>query len=149
MEYHVVFIHGTFAQWSRWPKLDEVVVRALPPPVHLHYFEWSGRNTVRARADAAKELVSEVRRVTADATDARIYFIGHSHGGNVAFLALKDRALRARTSLVICLSTPFISARYRPFGRLALVQAILGLSCWAALGGQAKPTISRHLKTDN
>jgi hypothetical protein len=39
--------------------------------------------------------------------------VGHSHGGNVALMALKDEEIRSRVAGVACLSTPFIQATLR------------------------------------
>jgi hypothetical protein len=48
--------------------------------------------------------------------EAKHFIIAHSHGGNIAAISLEDAGLRHRVSGLACMSTPFLTARRRPFG---------------------------------
>jgi len=66
--------------------------------------------------------------------DARHFVIGHSHGGNIAFQAMREKAVAARMAGVVCLSTPFLWASPRnlgPVGRIALwwFPVVMALFC--------------------
>src|SRR5687768_15308649 len=97
----VTCIHGTWARGSRWPDLEKSLTAALRHcgPVEFKYFEWSGRNSVRARTQAVAELrrflLQELRR----SPGARHVVIAHSHGANIALHAIDGGAQRARDAL--------------------------------------------------
>jgi hypothetical protein len=52
----VTCVHGTWARGSCWPSLEASVTKALgdSSSITFQYFEWSGRNCVKARARAAR-----------------------------------------------------------------------------------------------
>jgi len=68
-------------------------------------FQWSGGNSVRDRARAADELS---RQLASDPDNADSIVIAHSHGGNVAFLAISQLGSRGAYIRLITLATPFI-----------------------------------------
>jgi hypothetical protein len=68
-----------------------------------------------ARRRAAAHLVKDLRRLTTNHPERRRIVISHSHGGNVALLALN--ALKGGGSYVdrvVCLGTPFVHRKPRP-----------------------------------
>ncbi|MBR0831349.1 hypothetical protein JQ596_38170 [Bradyrhizobium manausense] len=71
----------------------------------LQIFEWSGANSVRARAQAASEL-GEV--VASQSEGSHIIVIAHSHGGNVAMRALGALSDGAKHAHLVTLATPFM-----------------------------------------
>lgn len=108
------------------------------PPI-IRRFEWSGRNQVRARAEAAEELLTDLRQVRTEWPDARHVVVAHSHGGSVALYALRDAGAEAAKLVerLVCLATPFIHSRDRPItpsgdaGFLFLTLPLFGL-CFLA-----------------
>jgi hypothetical protein len=68
-------------------------------------FQWSGGNSVRDRARAADELSLQL---ASDPDNAVSIVIAHSHGGNVAFLAISKLGSRGANIHLITLATPFI-----------------------------------------
>jgi hypothetical protein len=113
-----ILIHGTWASSDRWHR----VVRKLPmwyQPGNKSFEElkkrsggmiiahkWSGDNHLSSRIEGAKKLVSLIKKYAATHT---IHIIGHSHGGNVALLALDTLARHNQFNFVhelILLGTP-------------------------------------------
>jgi hypothetical protein len=88
-------------------------------------FEWSGKNSHAQRYRAAEDLRETIRRAADDHPDARIFILGHSHGGNVALYAMADIALRAKIQGIVTLSTPFMTAVQRNV--YSLVRGVLSL----------------------
>lgn len=109
----------------------------LEPPV----FEWSGHNTLMARAEAAKQLLEVLRRTAPDPC----LLVAHSHGGNVALKALDELALRdpveIRRVRLITLSTPFVGL-YWPAAGTWNVERIMAAG-FALLLGFALGTLNR------
>jgi hypothetical protein len=79
--------------------------------VQFRSFLWSGRNSQLSREKAALELQRYLRGALAESPEAAHYVVGHSHGGNVALLAVSDRKAQFPSELrgVICLATPFLT----------------------------------------
>jgi len=121
----------------------DCVEQALPGPVKIFEFQWSGRNVASRRVAAANRLRARLESLASQYEDEPIYVIAHSHGGNVALMAIGEHELERRVRLVICLSTPFITVRYRDKARLGSAQAVLGaaLWLWVALWGSGITTI--------
>jgi hypothetical protein len=82
-----------------------------PGTVRFRSFSWSGRNSQLSREKAALELQRYLRAALAESPGAAHYLVGHSHGGNVALLAVSDRKARFAEELrgVVCLATPFLT----------------------------------------
>ena len=124
----VTLVHGT---WPRgWFNLDAAVgwydskslfCEALcsegQPPTLVHRFKWSGANSVSARSDAAKELRNELTKTIEEHQTATHWIVAHSHGGDVALRALRDKSAANHLSGLVCLSTPFLAASIRPWVR--------------------------------
>jgi hypothetical protein len=78
-------------------------------------FQWSGGNSLRDRARAADELSS---LLASDPDDANSIVIAHSHGGNIALLAVLKLGSQGATIHLVTLATPFIRVfptRRRPY----------------------------------
>ena len=110
-------VHGTQFYWLRKPKIEWIQpgsmfraqlleeLRGAGHDAEFRLIEWTGRNRQRHRLDAALQLAEEVG--VRGEHEFQV-LVGHSHGGNVCLLALKDDAVRQRIDGVVCLSTPFL-----------------------------------------
>lgn len=81
------------------------------------YFNWSGRNTSRARRAAGARLREELGRLARQYPAAGFFLVAHSHGGNVAAHALNHAdaaAIQRRLLGLACLSTPFFHLAILP-----------------------------------
>jgi len=123
----VTLVHGTFARRADWTTesspLCRTIRKTMHEPVRFERFLWSGWNTVTSRSKAVERLISHLAALQARWPQARHFVVGHSHGGNIAFQAMRDKAVEARIAGVVCLSTPFLWASPRnlgPVGRIAL-----------------------------
>jgi len=123
----VTLVHGTFARRADWTTESSPLCRTIRTtmhePVRFEQFLWSGWNTVTSRNKAVERLISHLADVQTRWPQARHFVVGHSHGGNIAFQAMRDKAVEARIAGVVCLSTPFLWASPRdlgPVGRIAL-----------------------------
>jgi pimeloyl-ACP methyl ester carboxylesterase len=107
----VLIIHGTWASKENWWKhpspftlfLDSVTKGAVykgPTP-----FAWSGENNDAARRVASVELVNWISANRSD----ELIVVAHSHGGNVAMLAARQKKI----DTLILLGTP-IRSDYAP-----------------------------------
>jgi hypothetical protein len=137
----VIPIHGTFgrglllrkprAPWTHDASLlmSTIEARLAPTRLLLKPFSWSGRNTIRARAQAASDFAAFVRSLHAEYPDTPKDVIAHSHAGNIALYALRDPDVRGKLQSVVFLSTPFLHVRERmPTGSAILEDFFLGLS---------------------
>lgn len=111
-----IIIHGTWSSpryWlfhknPRWYQEGHPSFEAFKTtcnaPIRAHI--WSGKNHQDDREKGAQELVRELKQL---APQYNIYIIGHSHGGNVALLALHYLAQEKspiRVEELIMLGTP-------------------------------------------
>jgi pimeloyl-ACP methyl ester carboxylesterase len=134
----VTLVHGTWARRADWTMpsspLCRSVCRAARGPVRFERLVWSGWNTVTSRSKAVERLISHLADLQKRWPQARHFVVGHSHGGNIAFQAMRDEAVEARIAGVVCLSTPFLWASPRdlgPVGRIALwwFPVVIALVC--------------------
>jgi hypothetical protein len=134
----VTLVHGTFARRADWTTesspLCRTIRETMREPVRFEQFLWSGWNTVTSRRKAVERLISHLARLQTRWPQARHFVVGHSHGGNIAFQAMRDKAVEARIAGVVCLSTPFLWASPRnlgPVGRIALwwFPVVIALVC--------------------
>jgi len=107
-----ILIHGTGkpenAQWTD-KKSGLAQKFAERNGASLQRFIWSGRNSHEDRIQAGHALQSELRRLlTSLRREVPVYIVAHSHAGNVALYALRDKWLRQRVTRVACLATPFL-----------------------------------------
>ena len=98
----------------------------LGDDVTFRAFLWSGENSFAARADAAEELRALLDREVESRPNDKHVVIAHSHGGNVALSAIDAATAGRKIDAVICLATPFITARQRNFGEHS--NLVLGLA---------------------
>jgi pimeloyl-ACP methyl ester carboxylesterase len=134
----VTLVHGTFARRADWTAesspLRRAICKTMREPVRFEQFLWSGWNTVTSRSKAVDRLISHLADLQTRWPQARHFVVGHSHGGNIAFQAMRDKAVEARIAGVVCLSTPFLWASPRnlgPVGRIALwwFPVVIALVC--------------------
>lgn len=116
MHYVVTLVHGTFARDAAWTQeyslLRIALEERLDAPVKFRCVTWSGRNAVEARMEGARRLVEELRSQMQD-SDAVLFVIAHSHGGNLAMYAMRDPAIRSRVAGLVTMATPFVVASRR------------------------------------
>ena len=116
----VTTVHGTYANRATWvnpdSKLGQALTQRFGVGVVVVPFRWSGRNNPSARAKAKDKLQEHLHCMRQTYKDSRQYIVAHSHGGNVAFYALRDEALRNAIAGVACLATPFLVSRPRVLG---------------------------------
>ncbi len=153
-----VLIHGTWASAERWHR----VVRKLPlwyQPGNKSFEElkkrsggtviahmWSGDNHLKSRVKGAQDLLCVIKKYAPTHT---INIIGHSHGGNVALLALDYLAREGRLDLVhelILLGTPIYVDWYP--NSFKAVQRIYNLFSYGDIiqpvGGMYERTLPDH-----
>jgi hypothetical protein len=149
-EYVVHMVHGTFARKASWieshSRLSRELIEALGWRAKIEPFHWSGRNGALARWRAALRFEVHLQERIRLHPAAHHIVIAHSHGGNIALWALRDRSLADRVLGVITLSTPFLSARLRPskgelidlgtalFAGVFMASAVLFFSVSSGLG---------------
>lgn len=121
----VTLVHGTWARRADWTTesspLCRAIRKAMRGPVRFEQFLWSGRNSVTSRSKAVEQLIARLAALQRCWPDARHFVIGHSHGGNIALQAMREKAVEARMAGIVCLSTPFLSASPRNLGRVGRI----------------------------
>jgi hypothetical protein len=117
--YIVHTIHGTRFPFTAKPTwihensdFSLSVKKRLGWRAKIEPFVWNGKNDTRARWEAAAEFRAKIEKSLKDFGEAEHFVIAHSHGGNVAFMALQTEFTR-RIAGVITLATPFLSAQLR------------------------------------
>lgn len=113
-------IHGTWARNAEWTNPGSPLrkqIRETCPSAGFRSFQWSGRNSERARRSAAKELRTFVEAGLSEAPDARHFVVAHSHGGNIALALGAD--ITSRIEGIICLATPVIVSRKKQLDRFS------------------------------
>jgi uncharacterized membrane protein YhaH (DUF805 family) len=115
----VTLVHGTFSPKADWIKKDSPLAKHIidtlkkdDREVYIKPFEWSGKNSIFARVEAAKSLRSHLTDIENKFPSLDHYMVAHSHGGNIALYALSG-AGNFNVKGIMCLSTPFITARVR------------------------------------
>jgi len=92
----VINVHGTFASQpgnagGAWWQQGSEFSRLLEQTGKLHValpFHWSGRNSEIERRRAARQLRYRIGEL--ESSGVPYHLVGHSHGGNVIWLALKQ-----------------------------------------------------------
>jgi hypothetical protein len=109
----VFLIHGTFAAHTDWIEPNSAVANSIRAcaDVTIIPFRWSGLNSHRARLSAGAELGNSASKLAKSDPSAGLHFIGHSHGGNVALYALRDKQVFDRVKSLVFLGTPFLQIR--------------------------------------
>jgi hypothetical protein len=119
-DYIITLIHGTFARGADWCKNESSFAQSLTSScdnVTIEQFDWSGLNLHFARLRAGERLARHLRASIKQRPTAKRVLIAHSHGGNVAMYALRDREIAAEIDCFVSLGTPFISIEPRPLRR--------------------------------
>jgi hypothetical protein len=113
----LTLVHGTWARNAAWTEADsplgEALKRGLQNDVKIERFEWSGKNSHRARSQAGRTLEQHILGFSKRYPGIDQFIIAHSHGGNVVLYALRNPDVRKQIRGTICLSTPFILCRSR------------------------------------
>lgn len=112
----VVTVHGTFARGAPWTRADSALSIALRrefgdkgQSARVEPFEWSGRNTIRARQKAGEALAERLDAITQAHPQAKVLVVAHSHGGSVFAYAMKHRPqLVERVTGFVALATPWL-----------------------------------------
>lgn len=139
----VILLHGTalfpwMVKWARqWTRegspLREELQRQFGDQCQIEPFEWSGRNTFRARLQAAQALQDRLMRI---GPNARAILVCHSHAGNIALLACRKDEVQARIAGIVTMATPYLVVRRRPMAARASTAAgvvLLAMYAVAAL----------------
>jgi pimeloyl-ACP methyl ester carboxylesterase len=120
--YVFVLVHGTFAPTADWAQLPGSELRTAlqvefsKEGALFEPFVWRGlfssflNNAHRYRLRGAKALRNRLIQLRQDHPTAKIFVIAHSHGGNVALYATREKGAGA-ISGVICMATPFFVVR--------------------------------------
>ena len=109
--YQITLVHGTFAKGTAWTQDGSSLRRALSQSLSgscMNVFEWSGRNTHRARLQAGRQLAAFLDAIALRDPQAKQIVITHSHGGNVALYAGHHIKNPSSLSRIVFLATPFI-----------------------------------------
>lgn len=118
----VTLVHGTFARGAPWTQDGSILRKRIADEmatqneqVIFGRFDWSGRNTHKARVKAGYELANHIRDLRKSCPNCRHFIIAHSHGGNVALLAHKHLEPQHHATGIATLGTPFITAKVRNY----------------------------------
>lgn len=112
----IIFVHGTILfPWLRkrtlaWTRPGSDLhdrIQAARPGAIVSSFDWRGRNRHVDRIEAATKLGWRI-----DRADRDVVLVGHSHGGNVARMALQSAEASSHRRGLITLGTPFINVRH-------------------------------------
>lgn len=116
-----VLIHGTFARGAAWTGDESRLTQTLKdgfPSAIIRRFLWTGHNSHNARLLAGEQLRDELETIARENPNANLHLISHSHGGNVALYALRERGVGRQVASLVCISTPFIICTGRDAGKL-------------------------------
>ncbi|MCL2717361.1 MAG: thioesterase domain-containing protein [Lachnospiraceae bacterium] len=96
-------IHGTFSEPDTWTnEFRDYLIGLYNEEIFAE--PWTGKNNMRARKNAAKDLVVSIKEYVKYNPDEPIRLIGHSHGGNVAILVanmLAEENIKVETLITI------------------------------------------------
>jgi hypothetical protein len=95
-------------------------------------FLWSGKNSVRERDKAARQLAEHIRNKQLSHPSSTHLLIAHSHGGNVALRALNHLGSAHDEIFIATLATPFVEILP---ARISPKDSGLTESTWAAFVG--------------
>lgn len=129
----ICLVHGTFARNAAWVQSDSAfcaALRARLPEARFVDFGWSGSNHHTSRAEAGAALARKIGEE--GGREGLVYFVGHSHGGNVCLHALRDPDIARAVRGIVFLGTPFFHVEQRDIQRFVSIVAptlawVLGL----------------------
>ena len=121
----LTLVHGTFAPNAAWTQEHSEFYRALQQQlggqtVHRRIV-WRGflgscaNNGHDYRIAGGATLAEALRASFREFPDAEHWVIAHSHGGNVAFYALRDQEVARRLDGIVSMATPFIHCKRRTY----------------------------------
>lgn len=130
---HIFLVHGTIlVPWlmasPAWIAPGHPFHEQLAdtfPDAEIVPFRWRGGNLHHDRLHAAHELAAQI-----DEREGTVLVIGHSHGGNVARMALQLAADRPATTRLITLATPFLNVRWHAPDHLGRRRAWVSWQTW-------------------
>jgi pimeloyl-ACP methyl ester carboxylesterase len=119
-----VVVHGTFASTESWWARGGGFADALSrehPRVWLsgHVFSWTGGNRHEDRVSGGDKLAEYLKELLHQKQTKKISFrnldiVTHSHGGNVAQIALKKLATAGLSvNNVVFIANPFVKVAYK------------------------------------
>ena len=97
--------NGGYAWWRSWSLFSDAIRIALAGDVEIREVRWSGSNTHQARLTAGEALAG---MIGAQPADARIHLVTHSHGGNVALVAV-NHLPPGRVASLVLLANPHMT----------------------------------------
>jgi hypothetical protein len=136
----VIFVHGTWARGTHWPNLEKALSTTLSGPLAFLYFTWSGKNSLADRHRESERLRAYLQQLKDAYPTAQLIVIAHSHGGNVALMAVSGTDL-APTTQVVLLSTPFVTMRHRPLAIRGRRLTALALALFIAVSSLSRVTV--------
>lgn len=124
-------MHGTFSPNAAWTKEDSDFYRALQnqldgETIHRR-IEWRGflgscaNNGHDYRIAGGRKLAEALKASFREFPDAEHWVIAHSHGGNVAFYALRNPEVAHRLDGIVTMATPFIQCKRRTYSEDAIM----------------------------
>jgi hypothetical protein len=142
-------VHGTWANgWFKskdaWFEVASPFAKSLlerlPENFELKSVYWSGANSVNARDVGAVKLVDQLRADASKNGDIEQIILAHSHGGTLAYEAIRKGAGTAiddRVKGLICLGTPFVNFAFLPHERywpgLAAIAGLFDSLLWTVV----------------
>ena len=134
-------IHGTqlpFAREPEWVREGSDFSRAMTEQIQADVrvvpFYWSGRNSVEARRQAAEDLQRRLEESIRQNPTEEQFIVAHSHGGNVALMAIQAPKVADAIDGVVAMGTPFLDAQVRPAEELPDPETAIFAGLAAAAG---------------
>lgn len=119
----LTLVHGTFSPDAAWTQEGSELFRRLEQQLDgetiRRRITWRGflggclNNGHGYRLEGGARLAEALKASFREHPDAEHWVIAHSHGGNVAFYALRDPQVASRLDGIVTLATPFIRCQGR------------------------------------
>jgi formylglycine-generating enzyme required for sulfatase activity len=155
IKYHFMLVHGTFSPDAPWTQdqsaLCSAILKALGA-VAFSRFNWTGKNSHKARITAGLELAAFVRSASEAYPHASLFIIAHSHGGNVALYGHRFLGREFQSpSNIITLATPFIRSKVRNVSLLIRIGWFIFLTVLSffVFGGYLSHLVNPFLDADS
>lgn len=128
----VYLVHGTFSPNAEWIEpnspLAVRIKESLPQNSAVHKFVWDGRNSFRSRREAANHLSDQINNFLDTYASGKVHIVAHSHGGNIALLAVQQIVQNDRIASLCTIGTPFIFLKIKPWATPSFIAT--SLSIW-------------------
>ncbi len=116
-KYIFTLVHGTFKKRANWINSENFYKRITDSlngsVVCFDPFEWSGKNSHKARKRAGQDLADKLKQSPACESEIEHVVLAHSHGGNVLLHALEDEKAASVVSKAILLGVPYFHIQER------------------------------------